>query len=113
MAAMLGRGHFGDVRLVEPASLELALQPHSARVMSPERRAEATRAYGFQWQVVTDSFHPVEAPWSAGSFYHSGSDGTIAWADPSRDLLIVFLTQSRGGDVTQRFVRLIYDALVQ
>jgi hypothetical protein len=64
-------------------------------------------------QVVTDRFHPVEAPYPDGSFYDSGSDGTIARDDPSRDPLIVFLTQSRGGDVTQRFVRLVYDAVVR
>lgn len=28
---------------------------------------------------------------------HSGSDGTIAWAWPDRDLIILFFTQSRGG----------------
>jgi hypothetical protein len=28
---------------------------------------------------------------------HSGSDGTIAWAFPDRDLMILYFTQSRGG----------------
>ncbi len=31
------------------------------------------------------------------AFGHSGSDGTIAWAWPKHDLIIVYFTQSRGG----------------
>lgn len=33
---------------------------------------------------------------------HSGSDGTIAWAWPERDLMILFFTQSRGGSAVLR-----------
>ena len=33
---------------------------------------------------------------------HSGSDGTIAWAWPDRDLIILFYTQSRGGAAVLR-----------
>ena len=34
---------------------------------------------------------------------HSGSDGTIAWAWPARDLMVLLFTQSRGGGAVLRF----------
>lgn len=33
---------------------------------------------------------------------HSGSDGTIGWAWPERDLMVLFFTQSRGGTAVLR-----------
>ena len=39
--------------------------------------------YGFGWQIDED-----------GTFWHTGSDGTAAFMDPNRDLMVLFLTQS-------------------
>jgi CubicO group peptidase (beta-lactamase class C family) len=61
--------------------------------------------------VRSDKYAPVEPPFASGIFHHSGSDGTNAWADPSRNLIIVYLTQSRGSDTRMPFVRLVYAAL--
>jgi CubicO group peptidase (beta-lactamase class C family) len=113
MAAMLNHGALDGARILQPASIELATQPHAAYAFPPERRAQMNRFYAFNWDVYTSKYKPVDPPFSAGIFEHSGSDGTQAWADPSRNLIIIYLTQSRGGSMSREFVRLIYGALIR
>jgi CubicO group peptidase (beta-lactamase class C family) len=43
-----------------------------------------------------------------GSYYHTGSDGTMAWIDPSREIVGMVFTQSAGGvNPTARFRELV------
>ena len=42
------------------------------------------RRYGYGWVVGED-----------GSFSHTGSDGTMVWCDPERDLVGMVLTQTQ------------------
>ena len=67
--------------------------------------------YGYTWTVFTDKYRPVRAPFSAGTFQHSGSDGTQGWVDPAKQLVIVYLTQSRGAETSRRIVGMVYDAI--
>jgi CubicO group peptidase (beta-lactamase class C family) len=113
MAAIAGRGSFRDVRLLTPASVSLALQPHSAGVFPTDSLAKMDQFYGFSWFVYTDKFRPVEAPFSPGTFFHGGSDGTLGWADPKRNLIVIYAAQSRFTDTPREFVRLVYDALLR
>ncbi len=59
------------------------------------------RAYHGQMAVLHVAGDSVDALPPAGTppeiVGYSGSDGTIAWAWPQRDLMILFFTQSRGG----------------
>lgn len=59
--------------------------------------------YGLHWYVYGDA--PLV-------FGHGGSDGTRAWAVPSEDLIVVYLTQSRGHRTLGEFGRLALDAAV-
>jgi CubicO group peptidase (beta-lactamase class C family) len=113
MAAMLGRGQLDGVKLLSPESVKLATQPHADYVYAPARRAEMDRFYGLHWDVRTDKYRAVEAPFSSGIFSHAGSDGTNAWADPNKNLIIIWITQSRGNDTRLEFIRLVYSALVK
>ena len=45
-----------------------------------------TTAYGLGWQIAID-----------GAYSHAGSDGTMGWVDPSRELIGMVFTQSPGG----------------
>jgi CubicO group peptidase (beta-lactamase class C family) len=108
MAMMLHRGRFDSLQILDPASVDLALQPHAAYVYSPDQQKERDRFYGLHWIVYTDRYRSVEPPFSAGTFEHSGSDGTLAWADPSRGLILIYLTQSRGQDTRNDLLRLVY-----
>jgi len=113
MAAMVGRGSLDGARILLPASVELATQPHAAYVFAPERRADMNRFYGFHWDVWTDQYRPVEAPFAAGMFEHAGSDGTVASADPKRRLIVIYLTQNRGETTRRSLLRSVYDAIVK
>jgi CubicO group peptidase (beta-lactamase class C family) len=47
-----------------------------------------------------------------GTYSHSGSDGTMAWVDPKRELIGMVLTQSPGGrNPTAEFRKLIESAV--
>ena len=113
MAAIAGRGSFGAVRLLSPESVALATQPHSAYVFPPDRRAKMDQFYGFNWFVYSDKFRAAEPPFSAGIFFHGGSEGTLAWADPKHNLIIIYAAQSRFTDTPREFVRHVYGALVK
>lgn len=63
--------------------------------------------------MYTDRYRPVAPPFSSGIFEHSGSDGTLGWVDPSRGLVLVYLTQSRGQDTRGDLLRLVYDAFTE
>ena len=112
MAAIMGHGRMRDVQLLTPQSVEFALQPHSSSVFPGDRRATMDQFYGFDWFVLTDKFRAVEPPFSDGVFFHGGSDGTLAWADPKHKLIIVYATQSRFSDTPREFVRQVYAALI-
>ena len=43
-------------------------------------------SYGLGWQIAPD-----------GAYSHAGSDGTMGWVDPARELIGMVLTQSPGG----------------
>jgi CubicO group peptidase (beta-lactamase class C family) len=47
-----------------------------------------------------------------GTYSHTGSDGTIAWIDPGRELIGMVLTQSPGGNnPVAEFRRLIEQSI--
>lgn len=57
--------------------------------------------YGYGWSVSQD-----------GTFSHSGSDGTAAFVDPSRELIVLVFTQTpRGRNPVARF-REVVDAAI-
>lgn len=110
LAMMLAGGTWEGSRIVSPESVRLSLQPHAAYAFPPEERRERDRFYGLHWTVYTDRYRPVSPPFSPGVFEHSGSDGTLGWVDPSRGLILVYLTQSRGQDTRNDLLRLVYEA---
>jgi CubicO group peptidase (beta-lactamase class C family) len=112
MAMMLGHGRFDGAKLLDSASVNLAVQPHTAYVYKPEELKDRDRFYGLHWSVYSDRYHPVAAPFTSGIFEHAGSDGTLAWADPSRDLILIYVTQSRGQNTRNDFLKLIYAAFI-
>ncbi len=66
-----------------------------AQVLSADSVAAATRGeiasgtdttYGLGWQIAGD-----------GAYSHAGSDGTMGWVDPAREIIGMVFTQSPGG----------------
>ena len=50
-------------------------------------KMNASSSYGYGWMVRSD-----------GTYSHTGSDGTMAWIDPGREMIGMVLTQSPGGN---------------
>jgi CubicO group peptidase (beta-lactamase class C family) len=71
-------GVFNGKRLLKAETVQAMTAP---RVKSAENTW-----YGFGWMVFPD-----------GSYFHTGSDGTMAWVDPPRGIIGMVLTQSPGG----------------
>jgi CubicO group peptidase (beta-lactamase class C family) len=86
-------GEYGGRRLLREATVRAAVTP---RVKSGDQTS-----YGYGWMIRTD-----------GSYYHTGSDGTMAWVDPAREIVGMVFTQSPGGvNPTDQFRELVTRAL--
>jgi CubicO group peptidase (beta-lactamase class C family) len=72
------KGMFNGTRLLKADTVQAMITP---RVKTGE-----TGSYGYGWMI---------AP--GGVFRHTGSDGTAAWVDPSREVIGIVFTQSPGG----------------
>lgn len=107
LAAMKEGGRLGDVRLLEPETVDRATSPRAGYVFPADSLAEMETVYGLHWTSFTGAADPE----SASAFGHGGSDGTYAWVDPDRDLIAVYLTQSRSTETRPRFRELVYRLL--
>jgi CubicO group peptidase (beta-lactamase class C family) len=72
-------GVFRGTRLLSAASV--------AAASAPRVTASANTSYGYGWVIGAD-----------GTSSHTGSDGTMAWIDPGRQIIGMVLTQSPGGN---------------
>lgn len=86
----LNGGEYNGRRVLTPVSIRAARRPQTDHVATPMIDRDTGRAfsYGLGWKVSPE-----------GVYYHSGSEGTFAWIDPSRDLFGLLLTQSPGGGI--------------
>lgn len=105
-----GRGADGT-RILSPEAVKRTLTPAAPmKMLGSDARFPTDftglETYYGQMSVLHVSSRDVEANGAANVeptiIGHSGSDGTIAWAWPDRDLLILFFTQSRGGSAVLR-----------
>ena len=89
----LNRGRYADAQILSGDSVATATRDYIA---SGDRTA-----YGLGWQISPD-----------GAYSHAGSDGTMGWVDPARELIGMVLTQSPGGrNPTREFRRLVSRAV--
>lgn len=87
----LREGELEGTRLLPAALVREALTGRTWELMTASQRADAGYSYGFHWSMYTDEY----VPGAAGTFGHGGSDGTVVVVDPRRDLIVLYLTQSR------------------
>lgn len=79
----LNEGAYGGKRLLSKQSVRDMTKPQTMHVYSAKVRKKRKRFYGYGWGVNRD-----------GSFSHGGSEGTYAWLEPQRGLLVLVLTQT-------------------
>ncbi len=106
LAMWMDGGRVGERVLLSPAAIARTLTPVSEMTMLGSDQRFPTSFTGLEvYYGQMSVLHIPTASKGAGPavvFGHSGSDGTIAWAFPERDLIILFFTQSRGGGAVLR-----------
>lgn len=105
--AFLRGGALDGVRLLKPETVRLALTDFAGALMTPAQVEERASTYGLHWTI----YNRIYAPLPPGTFGHGGSDGTVAIADPTRDLIVLYLTQSRGNDTRRGVVTKVMEVL--
>jgi CubicO group peptidase (beta-lactamase class C family) len=84
MQMFLNEGSYGGVRFLKPETVQLF-----TRSNSPTNR----RGLGFDKPAMdSSSISPVNKEATSSSFGHLGFTGTLAWADPEKRLVVVFLS---------------------
>lgn len=81
MSVLINKGKFEQKQFIKQSTIELFTKRYSA---------ESTRAIG--WDTKSDSGSSAGKYFSKNSFGHTGYTGTSIWADPERNLFVVFLT---------------------
>lgn len=89
-----GRAGVPPKRLLSEAAVRRGLRPRSNRDFRSGFDGLRTW-YAQLWIVAAPAAD--EAPDDPVVFGHGGSDGTLAWMWPGRDLIVLYFTQSRGG----------------
>lgn len=103
----LAGGSYAGFRILSPASVE---------AMTSDRNAALAAPWGLGWGLrrskVWSFFGDLG---SDRTFGHVGATGTVAWADPARQLLCVVLTtrpaQEDGGSLLNRVSNLVHAAV--
>ncbi len=81
MSVLMNKGKVGQNQFIKQSTVELFTKRYSE---------ESTRALG--WDTKSDSGSSAGNYFSKNSFGHTGFTGTSIWADPDRNLFVVFLT---------------------
>ena len=108
---LLNGGVFRGVRL---------LAPRSVSVISEDHLEEGTSyrpglGFGLGVAVVLDRANSG-LPYSAGSYYWGGSQGTVFWIDPAEELIGVLMVQVRPSGslrLREKFGALVYSSIVE
>jgi len=96
LQTMLDRGTWGGYRLLSPAA---------AAAMVTDQNEDVAAPWGLGWALRDSKVWAFFGELvSAGTFGHVGATGTVAWADPERDLICVVLTNQMvaGGHLLRR-----------
>ncbi len=92
MTMWMNKGRYGDTRLLSEETIETALYPYSDEGDG--------RHYGMHWAISNMQM----SNGLPALFGHGGSDGTLAYAAPELDAIVLFFTQSRGNLTRDHFL---------
>jgi CubicO group peptidase (beta-lactamase class C family) len=108
---LLNGGAFDGKQLLGPRTIQWMAQNHIGELAS--FRTPGTR-FGLGLAVVTDP-GASGLPYSKGSYYWGGSQGTVFWIDPAEDLIGVLMVQLTPSPLKlrERFAALVYSSIVK
>lgn len=107
---LLNGGSLDGKRLLGPRAVALIAENH----LEEGTRYAPGLGFGLGFAVVTDRSRAA-FPYSNGSYYWGGSQGTLFWIDPAEQLVGVLMVQSRPSrplKLRQKFAALVYSAIV-
>lgn len=81
MSMIMNKGSFKNIPIIKPETIEFFTKKFSN---------ESSRALG--WDTKSEKNSSAGDLFSPNSFGHTGYTGTSIWADPERNLVVVFLT---------------------
>jgi CubicO group peptidase (beta-lactamase class C family) len=81
MSVLMNKGLLNNEQFIKQSTIELFTKKYSS---------ENTRAFG--WDTKSDSGSSAGKYFGKKSFGHTGYTGTSIWADPERNLFVIFLT---------------------
>jgi len=96
LQAWMDRGEFAGERLLEDATVEMALADPTAADTLPAR----TRWYAMQWEI----YAPPRSEGGLPAFGHRGATGTLGMAIPDRNAIVVYLTNSNETEVVEEVI---------
>lgn len=104
LQTFLNGGSYAGKRLFSPATVAAMTRDHNGALRAP---------WGLGWGLAAS---PVWAYFgdlvSSRAFGHCGASGTVAWADPERQLLCVILTTRPLSEDNGRLLKLVSNAVV-
>jgi CubicO group peptidase (beta-lactamase class C family) len=114
LAMWMDRGLVGERRVLSEDAVARTLTPVSDMSMlgSEARFPTSFRGLEVDYGQMAVLHVPAGSDGPPRIIGHSGSDGTIAWAWPERDLMILYFTQSRGGSSALRLEEAIDRLLI-
>ncbi len=97
LALWMDGGLAGRKRLLSADAVERALTPRSPMAY-PNGFSGTKVCYGQMWMLYMDeTARGAESETNRVTLFgHGGSDGTLAWAWPDQDLMVLYFSQSRG-----------------
>lgn len=95
------------------------LGPRTVTLMAEDHLGEGVQfrpgqGFGLGVAVIKDRGRAT-FPYSVGSYYWGGSQGTLFWVDPAEQLIGVLMVQARprpGLQLRERFATMVYSAIV-
>jgi CubicO group peptidase (beta-lactamase class C family) len=104
LQAFLNGGKHGGKRWMSPASV---------MAMTTNQNTHLKHPWGLGWAMAHSTVWTYSGDLvSANTFGHAGATGTVAWADPERQLLCVVLTNRSISFDDGRLLRLVSNAVV-
>jgi CubicO group peptidase (beta-lactamase class C family) len=102
LAMWMDKGLQHKNRFLSPRTVESALSPG------------AIPQYGMHWNLLWEDSDQEEnnGMRTLSGFGHLGSDGTLAFAFPQKDIMILYFSQSRGGSTPLEFLKIAREKLI-
>jgi len=106
---LLNRGELEGVRLVSPKTIELM----TTDFVPEEIGVHPGYGFGLGF-AVRKALGRGHVLGSEGEYTWGGIDNTVFWVDPKEDLILIFMTNFRPYDLTERWYikTLVYQAIV-